>query len=213
MINLNDLDKEKKILWSFWGDSFEGAGSKGHRYYHSLRVAQNTLLIAEKAKLEITKNLIVATLFHDIGKAERVDSNGFLDGSREADEKMGDHNSQELVKKMIDKYLSDIYNEGDKKEVVEFICSKDNIYSKLISDADNLDEVGLINVWKIFTYSGYKKVSIKDTVDYFFNNDLPRLTQKIEDYFFLQESKTIANERINSMTKFFKDFKKIASLS
>src|SRR3989338_11405720 len=91
--------KEIEILKSLFGEAVEKAGGKGHRFYHQIRVAHYCEKLAKKLGLPDEKidNLILAALYHDIGKASRIKEDGALDGSHKADDKHGDHTDKNYV--------------------------------------------------------------------------------------------------------------------
>ena len=188
--------KEIEILKSLFGEAVEKAGGKGHRFYHQIRVAHYCEKLAKKLGLPDEKidNLILAALYHDIGKAPRIKEDGTLDGSQKADDKHGDHTDKNHVLSLLKQYLSYLQDERKLSIVSDIIASKELKESKILSDADNLDEVGLVNIWKMFTFGGTCKVSIEETLDYYFK-DPSRLVKKAERLFNFECSKKIASER------------------
>ncbi|MBU1043893.1 MAG: HD domain-containing protein [Candidatus Omnitrophica bacterium] len=190
--------KEISILKDIFGNSIEKAGGKGHRFYHQLRVAHYCEKLANKVELPNDKldNLILAALFHDIGKAPRIGEDGALDGSHKADEKHGDHTDKNHVFYLLKQYLGHLHDEKSLNLVSDIISSKEMEEYKILSDADNLDEVGLINIWKMFTYGGAFNVDIQETIDYYFNEDRPRLLEKSSTRLYYEFSKELAKKRI-----------------
>ena len=193
--------KEIEVLKGIFGESIEKAGGKGHRFFHQLRVAQLCGELAEKYGLsEDEKNvLILAALYHDIGKATRIKEDGTLDGSQKADEKQGDHTNREHVFALLNKYLGELHDTNTLGRVADAISDRGSELFQMISDADNLDEVGLVNVWKMFTFGGAFNVDIEETIDYYFDEDRPRLLQKSEDVLFFDHSKELAKRRIQKV--------------
>lgn len=104
--NLPGFNNEVKILKDLFENSYEQAGGKGHRFFHSIRVARNCLKLYQKIfKKDAPKRIVVAALFHDIGKFSRVEANGYLDGSQKADALKGKHDGVETIFPLLCKYL------------------------------------------------------------------------------------------------------------
>ena len=205
--NLESFTREIEILESLFKNSFEQAGGKEHRFFHSVRVAQNCKKLADKENISNKKLFIISALFHDIGKAKRVESGGFLDGRQEVDKIKGSHEGYDLVLELLNEHIGKFYSEQELKEAASYISDISLKESKLIKDADNLDEVGLVNIWKMFTYSGLNKVSIKETVDYYLKEDRGRLLKKIEEKMYFDSSKKIAKRRMEKVDEFLNDLK------
>ena len=205
--NLPGFKDEVEILKSLFGDSYEQAGGQGHRFFHSIRVARNCLELQEKLLEKIShKNiLVVAALFHDIGKVSRVESEGYLDGSQEADVLKGKHDSFQTVLPLLRQYIGEKYSIKELELMSNYISGNDSKESQLLQDADNLDEVGLVNVWKMFTYGGLNKVSIEDTIEYYLEEDRDRLIKKIKGRMNFPETEKISMERLHKVDVFIKN--------
>ena len=205
---IDSFTKEIAIIETLFGKSYEDAGGAGYRYYHSMRVAKTCESLAQYEQVENPRLLVLAGLFHDIGKSERIEQNGFLDGRQEADVLKGNHEDYTLVRELLQRYLADLQPDQDLDIVASYIAKNDTKESKLLKDADNLDEVGLVNVWKMFTYGGLKKISIKDTLDYYFEEDKPRLLKKIDALMNFDISKQMASERVQKVDEFLRNLDK-----
>ena len=200
---------ELAVLKELFYEAYEQAGGKSHRYFHCLRVAYNTEHLASKLNEKIGNMdlLIVAAIFHDIGKANRQTKDGYLDGSQKADLKFGDHTKESLVLELLQEHIGNKYKIEELQYMAKIISGNiEGSETKIIMDADNLDEVGLVNIWKMFTYGGFNKVNIKDTIDYYLNEDQPRLIKKCEEKLNFSLSKEIASKRMAKVDKFLKDF-------
>lgn len=205
---IDSLTSEITIVEQLFGKSYEDAGGAGHRYYHSVRVAHNCENLSLYEHIENPRLLVLAGLFHDIGKSQRIEQNGFLDGRQEADVTKGNHEDYALVRSLLEQHLANLHSAQDLDIIASYISNNDSKESKLLKDADNLDEVGLVNVWKMFTYGGLKKVSIKDTVDYYFEEDKLRLQEKVNTLMHFDISKQIANERMQKVDEFLRQLDK-----
>jgi len=197
-INIENYNKEIEIIKNIFLNSYEKAGGKGHRFYHLVRVAHNVIKISETIKISPEEKdiLVLAALYHDIGKASRIKEDGYLDGSQKADLAHGNHTDEALITELLVKYLIELHSKEKLSKIAQVISSKESDLSKVLSDSDNLDEVGLVNVWKMFTFGGGYKVDIKDTVEYYFNHDRERLISKVDKEMFFDISKQIAKKRI-----------------
>ncbi|MBU4502366.1 MAG: HD domain-containing protein [Nanoarchaeota archaeon] len=190
--------KEIGILKNIFGEATEMAGGKGHRFFHQLRVAHYCEGLAHKFNLNDERRniLVLSALFHDIGKAPRIREDGTLDGSQKADEKQGSHMDRDHVLDLLNKYLCNLHNENVLNKMADIISSQESEESKILCDADILDEVGLVNVWKMFTFGGAFKVNIEETIEYYFDEDRPRLLKKSEEILHFDYSKELAKQRI-----------------
>lgn len=204
---LQDFVDEVRILKSLFENTYEQAGGRGHRFFHSLRVAGICLELQQKllGKSRNEKFLVLAALFHDIGKAPRVEAGGRLDGRLKADMFYGRHNIIQVVYPLLYHHLSSKYPPKKLALVSAYISGNGSLESQLLQDADNLDEMGLVNIWKMFTYSGLNKVSIIDTVDYYFKEDRPRLIEKIRSEMYFPETKTMGLKRLERVDQFLND--------
>jgi len=194
-------ERELAVSREIFGEVFETAGGKGHRFFHQVRVANYCEKFADKFGIEGERKeiLVLAGLFHDIGKTSRITEDGVLDGSQKADEKLGSHVSKELVYKELCKYLGLIRDNKILEAIADIISSKESTESKILCDADNLDELGFVNIWKMFTYAGACKVSLENSISYYFTEDRPRLLKKSEEVLYFDYSKLLARERISKV--------------
>ncbi len=208
----DNYTKEIAILKDIFGNSIEAAGGKGHRFFHQLRVAYAADALARKLNISSAERKLIrlAALFHDIGKAPRIKDDGSLDGSQEADKKQGNHMDKTLVFDLLIKYIGHLHNKNVLESVSEIISDSKSYQedARIVMDADNLDEVGLVNIWKMFTFGGAFKVDIAETLEYYFEEDRPRLLKKMQEILFFDISKEWAQERISHVDKTLKNLQK-----
>ena len=202
------MKKYKKyfdLIKKIFIETHENAGGSEFRYFHSINVANISNYLANKNKLStIDKEIvIVASLFHDISKHKRVTTDGFLDGSKiyEISNKLKPHELESA--EMASNFIKNDFLEEIVSKIKNTIVNHSNpstIYEKVLHDADELSEMGVMNLWKMFTYSSYKKRNIADTVKYWNEEDKIRHMDKVNSLF-LNESKKEGLKRIKEVDK------------
>lgn len=170
---------------------------KNYRYHHPLRV----LKLAQKlAKLggvidKINKDCLFAlALFHDIGKNEKL-----LKKHRLAT-KDHDINNILLFEKHVYKHIREPKTIKCLAEIVADFSKNEFKFpeSRIIKDADNLDEIGILNLWRIGVYAGKHNQDIREAIDYYYNFDRQDKKRKMNKLF-LASSKLIAQEKLKEM--------------
>ena len=186
-------------------NSKEGAGGFEFRFYHSQQVAYTANILAKKLNLSVEEIDIVtiAGIFHDAGKADRRAEDGSLYASREDEIKFNLERHEDVSGRIAEKELKNDFNEEFIGRVKSIIINdkQDDILANILADADDLSEMGAINVWKMFSYSSVKNRSIEETVKYWEDTDFQRHTDKVEK-FKLEISKEIGRERIDEVSRF-----------
>lgn len=162
------LDEYKSIFINV----YEAGGGYGFRYFHGLR----TMKYCEKImKLNYFKNkninkdaTLIAALFADVGKIEAVNSQGELVYGSEADlnhDKIGvDIAKRHLVKFIKDEKLIDFISQI----ISEQHGTQTTLESKIVKDADRLDNYGYIQIWRHITYALYDKRNIDRLSEFWF---------------------------------------------
>jgi HD superfamily phosphodiesterase len=172
-------------------------------------VANNANLLSKKLKLskEEQEILTIASLFHDVAKSKRVNKAGLLNGSREHETRNGktphEVESAEMVEKILKGRLPDQKIKMVKNTIVNH-SSPSTIIEKILHDADELAEMGAVNIWKMFTYSSRKKRSLEDTIRYWKMQDKKRHQVKT-DGLYLKESKREGQRRIKIVNEILDD--------
>jgi len=204
------IKKCLQILDKAFRDSNEVAGGVNYRYFHGLRTmlaCEAIVKSPELTKIKVDKeSLLIAALFHDIGKVVHIEQDGTLQGDRSGD--VISH--EEMGARILKDYIGGVTSNKQVEKIANMIrnqhCPKKNDFEiKILSDADILDSVGLINVWRMFTYSGKKARSIDDTLSYYEETSKDK-NRKEKIYFSF--TKKIANKRRDHLKKFLDDFKK-----
>ena len=190
-------------------NSFERAGGENYRFYHSLNVANTALQIAKS--LNLTEKqidiIVLAGLFHDIGKIERIQKNGLLEGSRRYETE----NNLERHENVSARMVYDILKNDFSIDTIDTIASiiqddmQDNILANVLHDADNISELGYTNICRLFTYN-YNR-SIEYTTDYYINEDKKKKEAKLPTLHF-DISRQIAQERLDNTYDVLMNLKK-----
>jgi putative nucleotidyltransferase with HDIG domain len=186
----------KKLL----AEAYESAGGQGFRFFHSVNVANIAAFIAErtKASSEDKEVAVIAAIFHDVAKYLRIQEGGFLDASHIYEKANTLESHEQQSAQLVRDLLKDSLSEEKIISVQNTIAHHNNpstLSEKILHDADELSEMGLMNIWKMFTYSAYKKRDIANTIEYWFETDRTRHLEKTSNLF-LDESKKEAERRI-----------------
>jgi len=167
MIDNQTLIALQEEFKKIFDNTYELGGGYGFRYQHGVRVMNYCKKIAE---FPIFKNeslnvdaLMIAALFHDVGKIKAVDEHGQIIYGNYGD-KSHEQLSAEITPGYIEKYIKD-------KDLIKLICLiiaeqekgvvPTRTESKIIKDADRLDNYGVIHLWRTAVYSNYEKKNIE----------------------------------------------------
>jgi len=202
---------QQKILSLFKKINYnteDNEDGKNYRYFHPLRVLKMSLFIIGRSGLvkKINKDVVfVLALFHDLGRNEKlIRENGLINSKKNFD-----RNNLFLFKKYINSKLEnkDTINYLE-KVTQDFSLKKYKFWeSKIVRDADNLDEIGVLNFWRMANYAGKHKQDIKEIIDYYYGFDRNDKIRKTKN-FFIPFSKKIAKWRMKEMDAIMKKFKK-----
>lgn len=125
--------------------------SSGHDYWHSVRVYQNALKIAQG--MECDEDVIaLAALLHDVDDAKLFDTKDHETARRIMKGAGVDEDTMERVADIIGK----ISYKGRDSVV------PDSIEGKIVQDADRLDALGAIGIARTFAYGGSRGRDIYD---------------------------------------------------
>jgi len=160
--NIIDITKQfvKKTLQNAEG---------GHDWFHTLRVFNNSQLIA---KTENVDKLVISlgALLHDIADSKFYDGDETI-GPKIAREFLFKHDVDSTVIEHVVKIVENIsFRGGNTKQ--EFKSKELDV----IQDADRLDAIGAIGIARCFNYGGYKNRVIFDP------NILPKMNMTKEEY-------------------------------
>ncbi|MEK7154759.1 MAG: HD domain-containing protein [Patescibacteria group bacterium] len=203
------IAKCEAILDKAFRESDELAGGVNYRYIHGVRTMMACKKILSTPELkgkEIRKlELFVAALFHDIGKVVHIEEDGTLQGDRSKDQE----SHEEIGARIVGDYLKGVIPDESIQFVSKIIRESQNpklvlTETKILNDADVLDSIGLINVWRMFTYSGKKGRSIQDTLAYY--SDIIKDPSRKENLYF-SYTKKVTDLRRKRLEKFIEDFR------
>ena len=202
---------EKALLFAeeFFKNEFSG-----HDYYHTVRVYNNSMMIAQSEECDV-ELVSLASILHDVDDYKIVD-----EGSEEL------HNAKTFLR-------ANNYSE----ERIELICRiisqisfkandsviPDTIEGKIVQDADRLDALGAIGIARTFAYGGNHNIPIYNpsieyrenmtaeeyrvqtgsTINHFYEKLL-----LIKDLMNTDTAKDIAEARHEYMLKFLEEFYK-----
>ena len=141
----------------------------GHDWFHTLRVFNNSLLIAKTENVNI---LVVSlgALLHDIADSKFHDGDETV-GPRIAREFLFQYDVDSTVIEHVVNIIENISFKGGNTE--QTFKSKE---LDVIQDADRLDAIGAIGIARCFNYGGYKNRTIFDP------SILPKMNITKEEY-------------------------------
>lgn len=200
---LNSLISEYKQLFE---NVWEFGGGYGFRYHHGVRVmkyCQKIVKFPRFKKENINLDaLLIAALFHDIGKIEAVNENGQLvygNYGGISHDALG----AKIAAKYLDKYIKD-------KELIDLICliiseqeskvTPTRIESKIIKDADRLDHYGVLHLWCSITHANYHKKNIEGLKEFWEGEEGKKKYKANFSKFYFTEVKAIAKKRFQNLT-------------
>ncbi len=201
---LNKLISEYKQLFE---NVWEFGGGYGFRYHHGVRVMKYCQKIVEFPRFkDETINidaLLIAALFHDIGKIEAVNEGGQLVYGN-----YGGISHDTLGAKIAPKYLEKCIND---KELIAQICliiseqeskiTPTRIESKIIKDADRLDHYGVLHLWCSITHANYHKKNIEGLKEFWEGEEGKKKYETNFAKFYFPEIKEVAEKRFENLTK------------
>jgi len=128
----------------------------GHDWFHTLRVFNNSLLIAKGEQVDL---LVVAlgALLHDIADSKFHDGDDTI-GPKIAREFLFKHNVDSLVIEHVIKIIENISFNKSLEKVKIFSSPELDV----IQDADRLDAIGAIGIARCFNYGGFKNRKLFD---------------------------------------------------
>ena len=200
---LNNLIFEYKQLFE---NVWEFGGGYGFRYHHGVRVMKYCQKIVKFPRFKNeninTDALLIAALFHDIGKIEAVDENRQLVYGN-----YGGISHDALGSKVAPKYLEKYIKD---KELIDLICliiseqeskiTPTRIESKIIKDADRLDHYGVLHLWCSITHANYHQKNIEGLKEFWEGEEGEKKYKTNFIQFNFPEVKAIAEKRFQNLT-------------
>ncbi|MFX1389307.1 MAG: HD domain-containing protein [Promethearchaeota archaeon] len=170
-----------------------------HGFMHVERVLNLSLQLGK----ELNANLLIleiAALLHDIGRKVK-------------DKMTSSKNHAELSVEKAFKFLkSHDFNLSQENLDNIFHCIRSHSFSnnsnpltleaKILSDADKLDALGAIGLYRVISFTVLNKGGIKEVIEHLENKIL-----KLKDQLYLDASEEIAKERQKIILDFYKEIK------
>ena len=216
--NLPDFTKHEKLIFlikTMFKNSFEPAGGKQYRFYHSQNVAYLANIIAHNLNLtESDRDIIITTaLLHDIGKTDIRFQQVGLGGFKEIEKELN-INHDDIGAKFAEMLLTSLAFD---KKVINIIANtiknkeiSDDIYSKIIFDADNMAELGEIGIFRNFYYNSIADLNLFGAINYWFEYDKIKKLNKINKTKTGENTKSLMMKKFNYIDDFMqkaKDYK------
>ena len=187
----------------------------GHDWFHTLRVFNNSILIAknENANMLVVK---LAALLHDIADSK------FNDGDETIGQEMA---ATFLIKNNVDStvvtHVLNIIKHMSFKNSLDNRQTFNSLELEIVQDADRLDAIGAIGIARTFNYGGFKNRALFDpaikpnlhmTKAEYKNSTAPTINHFYEKLLLLKDQmntktgKTLAKNRHQFMEQFLEQF-------
>jgi len=153
-----------------------------HSYEHTERVYRTCMFLGNKVGAD-ESILLPAALLHDIGRGEENHASAGAEKAKSILLKLGFTN--ESIKMVADAILAHSFSE--RKTAV-------SIEARVLSDADKLDALGAIGIYRAAAYSGEEPRSIEEFIAHFHDKLL-----KLSDLFYMEDARLMAENRISFM--------------
>lgn len=207
---LSEYHKYVDLLSKKFAGSYEYSGGKEFRFYHSQNVAILANVICDNLNLnDKDKNVVIlSALFHDIGKSADILKNVGKEGFCSYEKRMNIRH-EDIGADMVLDILKNDFSSDIVKKVSDTIRNDecDIIFAKILHDADNISEHGVINVFKMIYYTSCMEEDMKNMVNYWFNNfDEKERQNKILKNAKFQISKSMVKERIKRTDEIMTEF-------
>jgi len=204
-MNPEILEQLKSEYRKLFEDVWELGGGYGFRYQHGIRVMNYCQKVAKYPRFkEENVNLdalLIAALFHDIGKIEAVDNNGQLIYGN-----YGGISHDSLGAKIAPRYLGKHIKD---QKLIDLICliiseqeskiTPTRIESKIIKDADRLDHYGVLHLWCSITHANYQKKNIEGLKEFWEGEEGKNKYEANFSKFYFPEVKAIAEKRFKNL--------------
>lgn len=206
-MNLEILEQLKQEYKNLYEKVWELGGGYGFRYHHGIRVMNYCQKIAKYSRFKDENinidALLIAALFHDIGKIEAVNKNGQLVYGN-----YGGISHDALGAKIAPKYLEKYIKD---EKLIDLICliiseqeskvTPTRIESKIIKDADRLDHYGVLHLWCSITHANYHQKNIEGLKEFWEGEEGKTKCEANFSKFYFSEIKTLAEKRFKNLTQ------------
>lgn len=170
-----------------------------HGFDHIERVFSLSISIGKKLKADL-KILKIAALLHDIGRIQEnreIKKRNHAEISAEIAEHFLTSDKYNLTQNEIDKIVHCIQTHSYSNKLVP-----ETLEAKILSDADKLDALGAIGLYRTIGFTIIKGGGIKQVINHLENKIL-----RLKDILYLDESKKIAEERQKIILDFYNKIK------
>lgn len=206
---ISKYQKYIDYIFAAFKNNFEYTGGKRIRFYHSMYVAflsdkiSDILQISEQDK-EIA---ILSSLFHDIGKSNPIYLKKTNESFKEFEQKYN-INHEKLGSEMVFDILKNDFSLNIIEKISNTIIDKEynEVYSKILHDADNMSELGRMEIYKSFYYNCLDGKDIDFTIDYWFAGNSIKKIKKINSSKF-DFTKDIMNEKLKVIFDIYNEFR------
>lgn len=186
----------KEILvkaYQFILQQFLTSGNKkSHSFEHSIRVTNTCLKLGFElnAKLDV---LVIAALFHDTGRPiEEITEKCHAELSADiATEFLKEHSLNEMIHEVREVILSHRFSKKIKPTSKE---------GKILKDADALDALGAMGLYRTISYSIEKKYGLEKALEHF-----DEKLFKLPELMHFPSTKKLAFEKCKILRKFVED--------
>lgn len=210
-VTKQQLNKLISILKSTFDNYWEAGGGKGYRVSHSIRVANycsKFLMTPFFKKMKLDKDaVLIAALFHDIGKIEAANIKGELKYNSYGNkyhEKIGAF----IVNNFLGKVMKGANLQRKISRIIEDLKEEKPKFleTKLVKDADCLDNYGVIKIWRTITYAQYQNQQINRVYEYWDKEG--KIKSKRELFFFyFKPIKLLAIKRYKKLNELIEEIK------
>lgn len=166
-----------------------------HGVEHVLRVRDLALNIAKAVPEPVDREVLeIAALLHDIGRVSE-DENHAKKSSEIAQIILQLANfPSEKIEKIVEAIKAHSFSEGVEPRSVE---------AKILSDADKLDALGAVGIARVFSFSGCRGRSLKDSIQHFYSKIL-----QLPNLLHTEVAKDIAKKRVEVVKMFLEELEK-----
>jgi uncharacterized protein len=179
---LENLKEETKKLQNLYGT---------HGFEHSERVFETCKFLGSSLGADMSV-LLPAALLHDIGRMKDNHANAGAKITGSILRKYGF--GTQHIKKIKDAIKSHSFTAKDPPNTLE---------AKILSDADKIDALGALGIYRAATYSGENPRSIIDFIKHFHEKLL-----KLNELLYTEEAKNIAEDRKKFMLNYLNQLNK-----
>lgn len=210
-MNQKTLELLKAEYKKIFKDVYEAGGGYGFRYQHAIRVltyCQKFLKIPRLKKRKINRDaLFIAAIYHDAGKMRAVDQDSKLIYG-----KYGGRSHEAIGAEIVSKYISKYIKDKKLVKLVEKIIREQEpgvkptmVESKLLKDADRLDNAGLLHIWRSITYANYEKKNLEGLGEFWRSKEGRMHDLECLKKYHFREIQKVAIKRFKKLDKLIKE--------